>query len=100
IFEAIVRFRGRAKSGVLPHRPQFAAIHRLLNSACERELTRQSDLRFLTWTTRVTTLDLNAGIGFELSHTRLRLAQRPGAPRALAPKRPCQDLPMRTKGAQ
>ena len=42
---ARVRLRGRAEPGVLPHRPQPAAVHRRLDAAGERKLARQAELR-------------------------------------------------------
>ena len=41
---APVRFRGRAESRILPHRPQPAAIHRRLDAAGERESTREGEI--------------------------------------------------------
>ena len=38
---ARVRFGGGAEPGVLPHRPQPAAVHRRLDAARERELARE-----------------------------------------------------------
>ncbi len=41
---ARVRLGGRAKPGVLPHRPQPAAIHRRLDAAREREFAGEAEL--------------------------------------------------------
>ena len=41
---ARVRFRGGAEAGVLPHRPQPAAIHRRLDAARERKLAGEAEL--------------------------------------------------------
>ena len=40
---ARVGFRGGAEAGVLPHRPQPAAVHRRLDAARERKLAREAE---------------------------------------------------------
>ena len=42
---ARVRLRGRSEAGVLPHRPQPAAVHRRLDAAREREFAGEAEFR-------------------------------------------------------
>jgi hypothetical protein len=90
VVEALVRLRRRAEAGELPHRPEAAAVHRLVDPARERVLTRLAEIAVevdLDVLRRVQGLDREPGdrreesrVGLTLGrcHPLLHCAEYPG----------------------
>ena len=65
VLVAPVGLGGGAEAGVLPHRPQLAAVHGLLDAAGERELSGRARRRRRRVAGDVSALDLDVGVGRE-----------------------------------